>query len=68
MSITGKVSNMCVYGVVTKSDARLNRVKFVLTIGTPLVNDNLTDNMYFSASQAAIWAALGEVQIAANSS
>ena len=27
---------------------------------------NFNDAMYFSASQAALWAALGEVQIAAN--
>ena len=67
-TVTSRVDDMHVYGVATRSDARMTLNEFVSTAGSPLSSSNFTADMYFSASQAALWAALGEVQIAANSS
>lgn len=66
-TVTGKVDDMHVYGVAVMSDARMTLNEFISTVGSPLNSSNFTEDMYFSATQAAIWAALGEVQIAANS-
>ena len=68
-TVTGKVSDMHVYGVATQTDSRMTRNAFVGqdSVKSVLNTGNFTDAMYFSASQAALWAALGEVQIAANS-
>ncbi|RGC56160.1 hypothetical protein DXA92_16130 [Agathobaculum butyriciproducens] len=59
---------MHVYGVATQTDSRMTRNAFVGqdSVKSVLNTGNFTDAMYFSASQAALWAALGEVQIAAN--
>ena len=67
-TVTSRVDDMHVYGVAVMSDARMTLNEFISTVGSPLNSDNFTEDMYFSATQAAIWAALGEVQIAANSS
>ena len=64
-TVTGKVSDMRVYGVAAKSDSRITLAAFVS--GSKVLNtNNFTADMYFSASQAAIWVALGDAQIAAN--
>ena len=55
------------YGVAMRSDSRTTLDEFISFAGDPITKENFTEDMYFSASQAAIWAALGEVQIAANS-
>ena len=67
-TVTGKVSDMHVYGVATQTDSRMTRNAFVSqdSVKSVLNAGNFTDAMYFSASQAALWAAMGEVQIAAN--
>lgn len=67
-TVTGKVSDMHVYGVATQTDSRMTRNAFVNqeSVKEKLNATNFNDAMYFSASQAALWAALGEVQIAAN--
>ncbi len=59
---------MHVYGVATQTDSRMTRNVFVNqeSVKEKLNATNFNDAMYFSASQAALWAALGEVQIAAN--
>lgn len=67
-TVTGKVSDMHVYGVATRSDSRSTLNEFISWVQTPLTASNFTADMYFSASQAAIWVALGDAQIAANSS
>ena len=67
-TVTGKVSDMHVYGVATRSDSRTTLNEFISWVQAPLTASNFTADMYFSASQAAIWAALGDAQIAANSS
>ena len=65
-TVTGQVKDMRVYGVVVKSDSRNTLNTFIS--GSKVLNaDNFTADMYFSASQAAIWCALGDAQIAANS-
>ena len=65
-TVTGQVKDMRVYGVVVKSDSRNTLNTFIS--GSQVLNaDNFTADMYFSASQAAIWCALGDAQIAANS-
>ncbi|MBS6639830.1 MAG: hypothetical protein KH295_02110 [Clostridiaceae bacterium] len=66
-TVTGRVSDMHVYGVAVRSDSRTTLDEFISFAGNPITKENFTEDMYFSASQAAIWAALGEVQIAANS-
>ena len=67
-TVTGKVSDMHVYGVATRSDSRTTLNEFISWVQAPLTASNFTADMYFSASQAAIWVALGDAQIAANSS
>lgn len=67
-TVTGKVSDMHVYGVATRSDSRTTLNEFISWAQAPLTASNFTADMYFSASQAAIWVALGDAQIAANSS
>lgn len=67
-TVTGKVSDMHVYGVATRSDSRTTLNEFINWVQAPLTASNFTADMYFSASQAAIWVALGDAQIAANSS
>lgn len=67
-TVTGKVSDMHVYGVATRSDSRTTLNEFISWVQAPLTASNFTADMYFSASQAAIWCALGDAQIAANSS
>lgn len=67
-TVTGKVSDMHVYGVATRSDSRTTLNEFISWVQAPLTANNFTADMYFSASQAAIWVALGDAQIAANSS
>lgn len=67
-TVTGRVNDMRVYGVVVRSDARLTLNSFINTVGGPLNAGNFTEDMYFSASQLAIWAALGDVHIAAGNS
>lgn len=65
-TVTGQVKDMRVYGVVVKSDSRNTLNTFIS--GSKVLNaGNFTADMYFSASQAAIWCALGDAQIAANS-
>ena len=66
-TVTGKVSDMHVYGVATRSDSRTTLNEFISWVQAPLTASNFTADMYFSASQAAIWVALGDAQIAANS-
>ena len=66
-TVTNQVKDMHVYGVAIKSDSRNTLAAFVS--GSSVLNtSNFTSDMYFSASQAAIWCALGDAQIAANSS
>jgi len=67
-TVTGKVADMHVYGVATRSDSRTTLNEFISWAQAPLTASNFTADMYFSASQAAIWVALGDAQIAANSS
>lgn len=66
-TVTSRVDDMHVYGVAVRSDARNTLDTFISFAGAPITKSNFTEDMYFSASQAALWAALGEVQIAANS-
>ena len=66
-TVTSRVSDMHVYGVAARSDSRMTLNEFISTTGAPITADNFTADMYFSASQAAIWCALGDAQIAANS-
>ena len=66
-TVTGKVTDMHVYGVGTKTDSRMTLNEFISWAKAPINASNFTSNMYFSASQAAIWVALGDAQIAANS-
>lgn len=66
-TVTGKVTDMHVYGVATKTDSRMTLNEFISWSKAPINASNFTANMYFSASQAAIWVALGDAQIAANS-
>ena len=58
-TVTERSNNMRLFGVVTQSDARNTRGNGVLT------TENFSDWMYFCASQAAIWAAIGDVGIQA---
>lgn len=67
-TVTSRVSDMHVYGVAARSDSRMTLNEFISVAGAPITADNFTADMYFSASQAAIWCALGDAQIAANSS
>lgn len=67
-TVTSRVSDMHVYGVAVRSDARMTLNQFISFAGSPITAENFTAEMYFSASQAAIWCALGDAQIAANSS
>ena len=67
-TVTSRVSDMHVYGVAVRSDARMTLNQFISFAGAPITQENFTADMYFSASQAAIWCALGDAQIAANSS
>ena len=67
-TVTSRISDMHVYGVAVRSDSRMSLNEFISTVGSPLTNENFTADMYFSASQAAMWAARGDAQIAANSS
>ena len=67
-TVTSRVSDMHVYGVAVRSDARMTLNQFISFAGSPITAENFTADMYFSASQAAIWCALGDAQIAANSS
>ena len=66
-TVTGKVTDMHVYGVATKTDSRMTLNEFISWAKAPINASNFTANMYFSASQAAIWVALGDAQIVANS-
>ena len=65
-TVTSRVSDMHVYGVAVRSDARMTLDAFISFAGAPITKENFTADMYFSASQAAIWCALGDAQIAAN--
>lgn len=65
-TVTGRVSDMRVYGVAVQSDSRMTLDHFINVTGKPLDDSNFTADMYFSASQAAMWVALGDAQIAAN--
>ena len=65
-TVTGQVKDMRVYGVVVKSDSR-NTLNAFMSGSKVLNAGTFTADMYFSASQAAIWCALGDAQIAANS-
>ena len=67
-TVTSRVSDMHVYGVAVRSDARMTLNQLISFAGSPITKENFTEDMYFSASQAAIWCALGDAQIAANSS
>ncbi len=67
-TVTSRVSDMHVYGVAVRSDARMTLNQFISFAGSPITAENFTADMYFSASQAAIWCALGDARIAANSS
>ena len=67
-TVTSRVSDMHVYGVAARSDARMTLSEFISFAGSPISAENFSADMYFSASQAAIWCALGDAQIAANSS
>ncbi len=67
-TVTSRVSDMHVYGVAVRSDVRMTLNQFISFAGSPITAENFTADMYFSASQAAIWCALGDAQIAANSS
>ncbi|WP_373165034.1 SpaA isopeptide-forming pilin-related protein [Agathobaculum sp. Marseille-P7918] len=67
-TVTSRVSDMHVYGVAVCSDARMTLNQFISFAGSPITAENFTADMHFSASQAAIWCALGDAQIAANSS
>lgn len=66
-TVTGKVADMHVYGVATRTDSRMTLNEFISWAKAPLTASNFTSDMYFSASQAAIWVALGDAQIAENS-
>ena len=66
-TVTGKVTDMHVYGVATKTDSRMTLNEFISWAKAPINAGNFTADMYFSSSQAAIWVALGDAQIAANS-
>ena len=66
-TVTGKVADMHVYGVATRTDSRMTLNEVISWVGAPLTASNFTSDMFFSASQAAIWVALGDAQIAANS-
>ena len=66
-TVTGKVTDMHVYGVATRTDSHMTLNEFISWAKAPLTASNFTSDMYFSASQAAIWVALGDAQIAANS-
>ena len=65
-TVTSRITDMHVYGVAVRSDSRMTLNEFISTVGGSLNKGNFTADMYFSASQAAMWAALGDVQIAAN--
>ena len=65
-TVTSRITDMHVYGVAVRSDSRMTLNEFISTVGGALNKGNFTADMYFSASQAAMWAALGDVQIAAN--
>ena len=65
-TVTSRVSDMHVYGVAARSDARMTLSEFISFAGSPISAENFSADMYFSASQAAIWCALGDAQIAAN--
>ena len=65
-TVTGRVDDMHVYGVAAMSDSRMTLNEIISTVGAPLTAENFTADMYFSASQAALWVALGDAQIAAN--
>ena len=67
-TVTSRVSDMHVYGVAVRSDACMTLNQFLSFAGSPITKENFTEDMYFSASQAEIWCALGDAQIAANSS
>ena len=66
-TVTGRVDDMHVYGVAAMSDSRMTLNEIISTVGSPLTKENFTADMFFSASQAALWVALGDAQIAANS-
>ena len=66
-TVTGKVADMHVYGVATRTDSRMTLNEVISWVGAPLTASNFTSDMFFSASQAAIWVALGDAQIAENS-
>ena len=65
-TVTGRVDDMHVYGVAAMSDSRMTLNEIISTVGSPLTKENFTADMFFSASQAALWVALGDAQIAAN--
>ncbi|MGO5029022.1 MSCRAMM family protein [Candidatus Agathobaculum pullicola] len=65
-TVTSRVDDMHVYGVAVCSDARMTLNQFISFAGAPITAENFTADMHFSASQAAIWCALGDAQIAAN--
>jgi len=65
-TVTERSSNMRLFGVVTQSDARNTLNAFINTKGNGvLTQENFTPWMYFCASQAAIWAAIGDAGIQA---
>lgn len=66
-TVTSRVTDMRVYGVAMQSDARMSLNEFINSTGAPLSASNFTEEMHFSASQLAIWAALGDVHIAPGS-
>ena len=65
-TVTGRVDDMHVYRVAAMSEPRMTLNEIISTVGSPLTKENFTADMFFSASQAALWVALGDAQIAAN--
>lgn len=62
-TVTNRVSDMRLVGVLMRSDARNTLNSFITLAGAPVSAANFNENMFFSASQVAVWAALGDVTI-----
>lgn len=62
-TVTNRVSDMRLVGVLMRTDARNTFNSFLSFIGPPANAGNFNENMFFSASQLAVWAALGDVTI-----
>lgn len=61
-TVTGRV--MHVHGVTVRSNLSTTLNEFISFASEPTTKANFTEDMYFSASQAAIRAVLSEVQTA----